>query len=470
MALLNTAHGVRLGDLAVSRVYAGSDLVWPEQYDALILDSGARNYWPLTEDSGTTAWDLASGYHGTYAGPLTLASGSPGSSRPMVDFAGGYVAVPNTGNRLQPTQQFSLGLWLRLTGTWEQYGTPAGFGGNNWDLRMDDPMWWRCHWWGLTTSYFDANFLTSPTDGDWHYLMMVWDGLTGNRDTYLDATLQSRSVHPAPDSPANLAGLPNFYIGSLGGGRLFRGNVGRVAMWDRPISTTEQAEHIDAVGITSFTMPEGTLGWWSQNSLSLADGAAVSTWTDESGNGNDLVTVSGTPLYGANAGDGKPALLWPDSTLRHLATASNIGISGDGHWTQVMVIRRGSLENQIVTGMGTGGDRQMVDLLGYGGAFIGHMHGGGNDTISNAPPPLPADGAFHTAVATYDGTLNITVDGTSGTPWVGPMSLADAPFRLGNGNYPLGNWRNGSAVRGLALFNRVLTLEEIGQVITALSS
>lgn len=54
----------------------------------------------------------------------------------------------------------------------------------------------------------------------------------------------------------------------------------------------------------------GLEGWWKASDLALADGAAVSSWTDRSGNGNDLVQVvgAGQPLYKTNVLNGQPVV------------------------------------------------------------------------------------------------------------------------------------------------------------------
>ena len=54
----------------------------------------------------------------------------------------------------------------------------------------------------------------------------------------------------------------------------------------------------------------GLVAWYRAADLSLADGAAVATWTDSSGNGRDATQATGTkqPLYKTNIINGKPVV------------------------------------------------------------------------------------------------------------------------------------------------------------------
>jgi hypothetical protein len=52
----------------------------------------------------------------------------------------------------------------------------------------------------------------------------------------------------------------------------------------------------------------GLNGWWKADSLSLADGDPVTTWTDSSGSGYDLTEATLRPSYQTNEQNGLPAV------------------------------------------------------------------------------------------------------------------------------------------------------------------
>lgn len=64
-----------------------------------------------------------------------------------------------------------------------------------------------------------------------------------------------------------------------------------------------------AVAFDPLTLP-GLVGWWKADALALADGAAVATWPDSSGNGNDATNgVAGErPTYKTGIANGLPVL------------------------------------------------------------------------------------------------------------------------------------------------------------------
>src|SRR5215471_2103927 len=77
----------------------------------------------------------------------------------------------------------------------------------------------------------------------------------------------------------------------------------------------------------------------AESLVSLANNAAIATWKDESGKGNDLVQATGSkrPLYLTNV-EGLPAVSF-DGTDDVLATAGNV-LATDTH--VVMVVGRPS--------------------------------------------------------------------------------------------------------------------------------
>jgi hypothetical protein len=263
-----------------------------------------------------------------------------------------------------------------------------------------------------------------------------------------------------------------------GGNRGFTGQISMVAGWNRALTPAEMDQVRGYVKDKWFPAPpipvtDGLLGWYEMSSLAaLADQAPVVSWPDTSGNGLDLTAYVATPRYVVDGGDGNPAVSWWDGNTRAFQSATNTGLTGGAPWTQVVIFKLGSAVTQSITGIGTPGTAQMTDLMAYNNTFIGHMHGGGNDTIAYGPPPITADGAFHSLAAVNNGGMRLSVDGVNQTsPWPGVLALVNAPFRVGLGMYSgFAGLGGGSAIRGVALYNRALTPAEVSAVASALAT
>lgn len=93
----------------------------------------------------------------------------------------------------------------------------------------------------------------------------------------------------------------------------------------------------DPVDPDDATISGNLVMWLDANQLTgLSDGDAVSTWTDESGNGNSPTGSGSTrPLYKTNIKNGKPALLF-DGTDDYLFKSTNV-IPSAGNWTIFIV-------------------------------------------------------------------------------------------------------------------------------------
>src|SRR5690606_33002055 len=180
--------------------------------------------------SGATAAELVNGWDGDYLGGVTLAAETTpdGAACPLFDGTNGRVRIANTDNRLQPGAAFTLELWMRHTGVWNQYDTLWGFSANNWDARINQPTVETSvtnvtfHWYDTTGAWtpVHAGDLTGTNliDGDWHHLVATWDSTAGQRRIYVD-TVGVLVVNTTAWQPArDLSGQANLGIGAVANG------------------------------------------------------------------------------------------------------------------------------------------------------------------------------------------------------------------------------------------------------------
>jgi hypothetical protein len=146
------------------------------------------------------------------------------------------VIVPNTGGRLKPTQQTTWELWFRIDpALHNQYDALMGFYNNAWDIRMDGATSFTCHTYDTAGNFPSVSYIPSPyslLDGEWHHIAMVWDGLNGQRRSYVDG-VQTLSANFTPAMPSDMGNYP-LSIGAVqtGTSRNMAGNIRDVRIWN----------------------------------------------------------------------------------------------------------------------------------------------------------------------------------------------------------------------------------------------
>jgi hypothetical protein len=220
----------------LSTVYAkGSNLsLEPLDYG----DSSLVGYWPLTEGTGTIAYDYSgNNASGTWNGSQVGASGyySAGKIGPWAGTFNGvndYIPITNLTNL--SGSQITITAWFK--GSYAQsivrYQSGSGnyvvLAWNGLDILSNDG--------GTASGLSDG----SVVDGAWHFMAMTWiqnstNGFASYRDGALVASRNSSN------SPLPNIGVP-VYIGSQGGVAEFtNGSIDDVRIYNRALSASEIA-------------------------------------------------------------------------------------------------------------------------------------------------------------------------------------------------------------------------------------
>lgn len=249
--LINLKDAKRLwvGQTEVKKLWvSGAEWVKPHEYDLMILDDAPTAYWPCSDASGTAAKELVNGWDGIYHANVLQANTATPDGLMVANFVGsGNIRVPNTDNRLQPTDKFTLELWFRSDG-YTDYSTVWGFGPNNWDTRLNPPgNAYTLHWYN-TQSNWDGSFMsytpgTSPINGEWQHFVICRDS-SGPFYMYINGQLDKSGVLSRTGSPRSQAGSSNMGIGGVAtGSRPWTGPVCRVATYDYTLSGTNVLAH-----------------------------------------------------------------------------------------------------------------------------------------------------------------------------------------------------------------------------------
>lgn len=242
-------------------------------YQLAVSDSGANQYWPLDDASGSTsATTLEAANVGT--GTITYSNVSLGgtshltsSTATTAGFLSGskaYVELPNS--MLTQSSDESIGLWFETTGTSEVLvdmgGAPVTSSGSDGydpalyigkDGKLVSELW-------TGDAYTPMESSAAVNDGKWHFAMLSASGATNEQYLYLDG----KQV----DSKSGTIALSNGTYVSAGAGwmggtwpddsltgatsavQYFVGSMSDVAYYDRALAASDIAG-LETAGTTS---------------------------------------------------------------------------------------------------------------------------------------------------------------------------------------------------------------------------
>ena len=208
----------------------------------------------------------------------------------------------------------------------------------------------------------------------------------------------------------------------------------------------------------------GAVLWLDASTLNLANGAAVTTLADLSGNGNNAVAgnygATGTVTYRAGAQNGKGVIHFDD--FGNLTTANNLGISGDTSRSVFVVMRRNS-GTYTRMGFWTGVPWNRTFGLESGGGLVFARWWDGVDIMYAQRPAdtfelydVTHDSATHDSIVYSNGAALGTTTST--------LNTTDGPVIIGS-HTPLYGFchENGDFAEAL-VYNRLLSDAERQQV------
>ena len=201
----------------------------------------------------------------------------------------------------------------------------------------------------------------------------------------------------------------------------------------------------------------------------LNDGDAVTAWADQSGNGRDVTSVSGTaPVYSSNAVNGKAAVRF-DGTGNLLASFSENTISTSAGTTVFVVFQTTSTSLGALTALEAGGANQVflyANKFSQGGLFAGFDGSSGdNNATQNLDGPYN-DGQMHLFTAYSSGTDQnyLRADGGAETnSYTDTIGTSDAHV-CGIGALTNNDAKFTGDIAEALVYNRTLSGDEIGQM------
>jgi hypothetical protein len=232
-------------------------VVTPTAYQQNLISLGPLAYWPLNETSGTTAFDLAGGYNGTYIGGVALAQpgvtnasfGSPSYSVAF-DGASAYVDIPEGPFNI--TGPITLVAWVNMSAP-PSFSDIIGHGDPSYRIAINGGAGQAAANDGNVNTG-DATEPNSLVDGNWHMVAYTYDGsVSGQNGTlYVDGVVAARNgitaIPAGDDLDVWIGGAPD-YGTTFPAARLFTGNIAHVAIYTQALSAA------DIAGLISGELP-----------------------------------------------------------------------------------------------------------------------------------------------------------------------------------------------------------------------
>jgi hypothetical protein len=245
---------------------------------------GLVGYWRLGETSGTTACDATGTSDGTYKGGYTLGQPGPftGDSDTAVKFdaKSASVDVPNA-NALEVRDSFTAEAWVKRAtpgrGVWETVVSKQR-GAFLMMFDGDDHLALRRSRFGTRADRaILAVSTTRVADHNWHYIAATKQG--PDIHLYVDGVDVTAPIAlPYGNRTMGASGLP-LVIGKSSDTSFFDGSLDEIAVYNRPLTAAEIANHFAAAGYTPPPPPppppptQGAKAIWG--TLDLSNGQSA---------------------------------------------------------------------------------------------------------------------------------------------------------------------------------------------------
>jgi PKD repeat protein len=300
-------------------------------YDDAVLTSGAVDYWPLNESTGTAGYDWAGG------SDLAVANATRGAAGPVTPgtattFSGSTGSSAGTTTATAGPQTFTVEAWFKTNST--RGGKIIGFGSNatgnsgSYDRQVYLDNSGRVTFGVYPGATRTVTSGTGFNDNQWHHVVaslsskgqVLWvDGVKIGERT--DTTSAQDYMGYWRIGGDNLGSWPN-----AGTSSYLNGSIANVAVYDRALTRNEIDAHRIASGRTSALPPapadnygksvfalDPTL-FWRLNETGTGTSAADSGMNNSTGTYTGSTSVLVKNQTGAISGVSNKAIRWAPTT------------------------------------------------------------------------------------------------------------------------------------------------------------
>ncbi|MFF5977140.1 LamG-like jellyroll fold domain-containing protein, partial [Streptomyces sp. NPDC012769] len=226
-----------------------------DQYRGTVMADSPAGYWPLDETGGSSVVNqvAVNSGSGTYTKTALGATGAFGvGDRPAAEFAGdGYAEIPPLGTS---STDVSVELWFKTTKPGVLYSDqeipmPGPSGGTYTPVLYvgtDNKLHGQYYTRGVTATNASPN---AVTDDAWHHAVLTAQG--GTQTLYLDGNQVGQVTGAAVDHQANThtylgGGYTTWWPAGPGAVSYFTGRIDEVAVYKRPLTARQVANHYQA--------------------------------------------------------------------------------------------------------------------------------------------------------------------------------------------------------------------------------
>jgi hypothetical protein len=226
-------------------------------YGGQVVSDSALFYYPMKEGSGPYTADFSGNCRpaavaggSSFGTGATLGDGSiSGSGTSAFATLPADVMASGGGAR-------SIELWENSTGTGALFGVgySSSFGGDGeWSALITAPTTIRLQ--QDSNRYFDIATPSSVTDGQWHDIVVTYDGASPNNAcVYVDGALAGCRT-PRSDSFNTVVPGSGFMVGANDQGNFFPGRIGDVSLYNFALTAGQIVNHYYAGAINGI--PQG---------------------------------------------------------------------------------------------------------------------------------------------------------------------------------------------------------------------
>lgn len=396
-------------------------------YSQEVLEDGAVHYWPLGEDSGTTAYD--------WAGPADLTTGAGvtrGTDGAIGDdaaatFGGTSTGLASTALAEQASDSLSVEAWVRTTST--RGGKIVGFGSastgtsTSYDRHVYMDNAGRITFGTYPGAVRSLTTTTAYNDGAWHHVVATL-GASGMR-LYVDG----RRVGQRTDTVSGQSYTGYWRVGgdSVSGwpnaptSGYLAGSIDDVAVYPAPLTAAQVSSHWTASGRTSTVTPAPADAYGAAVHAADPDlywrlSETTGTVAADSGPNGVAGTYRGVytrgeqgALVGVTDTAARSAGL-TGTTVSSVQSFTNPTTYSEELWFRTTTTAGGKLIGFASTASGTSGSHDRHVYMETNGRLTFGVWTGTASTITS--PSAYNDGAWHHMVATQgpDG-MRLYVDG-----------------------------------------------------------
>jgi hypothetical protein len=413
--------------------------------------------------------------------------------------------------------QGTVAFWFKKSGDYgplEEQDTEFFFSTSNLMVYRyapaNDPATNRLYF-NVSDQYIYANVGTNLTAGNWYFLCARWDVRRNDVNSSFYAYLKVFDTSGSEIMAASMGGNPTdpTGIGNIRlaehvsvSGRVFDGLIDDLAIWDRPLTNTEESTLVNSgTGVRADTVASSELVYYSdfdqtvgttfdatQIASSNMDTAQVSATTtttatvagygdkifpgterfvlyDETGYKvqSTVATSADTSITYATLTDADKVGVYAtlNGSNQYFSVAAPTGIDHSTDYSVSLWIKTTSSENDIIVNKkGTGNG--LVVTKEPGGAIRGELHNTGGGWYQTQSSTLTVnDGKWHCVGFTYEHsttTMTVYIDGLadgSNSATSGTMDTGAGAFYLGQ--YWAGSYLYNGSVRDVSVWPSLLT-------------